>query len=731
MNKRYRVPLFPAIMLTILFLGITIATTSTQAQVFLTFRVDMSEEIAEGNFDIDENQVEIRGPLNEWSGGVDWRLEPSAENDSIYVAEFEFADSEIDSTISFKFYAIGGSEWESDIRNREYTITDEEFQTLPLALFNTPYWLYVTFLVDMEQAVEDGQLDIEKDSVAMRGTFQPLAGDDLEWGGNRFILEPVDDSEYEYLYGITIQFHYPLTANREIAWKFVIVGEDIDTVWESISNRTWPLGREVEQELPMFSWNVVLPPPDIGDPFDVTFMVDMEEPISTGEFDPEEDRLAMRGTFQPYAGDTQEWSGSRFALEPVDYNDKDHVYGITITFDGAAAGMQIAWKFVSVAEGKPTNWEGSGMPNRTWVLTGDSEETQVLPLFKWGVPFGQSTANVTFRADMRIQLLVGHYQPENGDYVVVTGPFNNWGNSDIMTEDPDREGFYDLQLPILGAEGDSIEYKFRIRAGDNRPVTNNGYEYDDNRIFVFTGDDMVLARRFWSDVDFENSLQREVVITFLLDRTLVEDEDGEYLEGELYMAGMHFPMFWLWDYPEEDRSHLLMQPSADFEDHYELTVTFPPGTYENVSYTYAVHTGGDTFVTESGFRENRIFPIPDDQDTIYVMEAPWGDWETTGEIVVSSEPYLADLPEAVMLDQNYPNPFNPSTAIRYHIPADTHVRLVVYDLLGRRVSTLIDDQVMAGSHRVVFDGTRLASGSYIYRLQAGDETVIRLMMLVK
>ncbi len=727
MEKRYRLPL----LLTLLLLGLTLFAGTAHAQVFLTFSVDMSEEMLAGDFDPETDLVEIRGPFNGWSGGPDWRLEPSAENDSIYVAEFEFDEIEIDSTIRFKFYAIGGNGWESDISNREYTITSEEFQVLPLALYNTPYWLYVTFLVDMEQAVDDGLLDVEKDSVAMRGTFQPLAGDSLTWGGNRFILNPVDDDELHYLYGITVQFNYAEATGEEIAWKFVIVGEDISTVWENISNRTWTLGRDTEQELPLFTWNVTLLPPELGDPFDVTFLVDMAEPIASGEFDPEVNRLAMRGTFQPFAGDNREWAGSSFELEPVDYNDLEYVYGITITFDGNAAGVEIAWKFVSVTEDAPTNWEGSGMPNRTWTLIGDSEETQVLPLFTWGVPLGQSTVNVTFRADMRIQLLVGHYAPEQGDYVVVTGPFNGWGNSDIMTEDPDREGFYDLELPILGAEGDSIEYKFRIRAGDNRPVTNNGYEYDDNRIFVFTGDDMVLDRRFWSDVDFENSLQREVVITFLLDRTLVTDDDGDLIEGDLYMAGMHFPMFWLWDYPEEDRSHLLMQPSDQFEDHYELTVTFPVGTFENVSYTYAVHTGGDNFTTESGFRENRVFPVPDDMDTIVVREAPWGEWQTTGEIVVSSEPIHADLPQTIMLDQNYPNPFNPATVINYHLPADTDVRLVVYDVLGRRVATLVDEHMKAGSHQVAFDGTRLASGSYIYRLQAGDHTITRLMMLVK
>lgn len=89
------------------------------------------------------------------------------------------------------------------------------------------------------------------------------------------------------------------------------------------------------------------------------------------------------------------------------------------------------------------------------------------------------------------------------------------------------------------------------------------------------------------------------------------------------------------------------------------------------------------------------------------------------------------LPNEFHLGQNYPNPFNPSTAIRYSIPRQAHVRLTVYALTGELLCTLIDEEQVAGSHEVVFNAASFASGMYVYRLTAGGNTQIRKMMLIK
>ncbi|MEN9839403.1 MAG: hypothetical protein RL177_882, partial [Bacteroidota bacterium] len=92
---------------------------------------------------------------------------------------------------------------------------------------------------------------------------------------------------------------------------------------------------------------------------------------------------------------------------------------------------------------------------------------------------------------------------------------------------------------------------------------------------------------------------------------------------------------------------------------------------------------------------------------------------------------FTDIPEEVTLSQNYPNPFNPSTTITYTVPEEMRVRLDVYDILGRRVATLVDQSQNAGRYQVQFDMTRYASGVYLYRIVTGESTLVKKMTLIK
>ncbi len=97
---------------------------------------------------------------------------------------------------------------------------------------------------------------------------------------------------------------------------------------------------------------------------------------------------------------------------------------------------------------------------------------------------------------------------------------------------------------------------------------------------------------------------------------------------------------------------------------------------------------------------------------------------------------VEELPGRVTLGQNFPNPFNPSTTISFAVPQAAHVSLEVYDLAGRRVRTLIDGELPAATHQVVWDGRgdanrRVASGTYYYRLNVDGEMLTRKMTLVK
>lgn len=91
-----------------------------------------------------------------------------------------------------------------------------------------------------------------------------------------------------------------------------------------------------------------------------------------------------------------------------------------------------------------------------------------------------------------------------------------------------------------------------------------------------------------------------------------------------------------------------------------------------------------------------------------------------------------DLPMEFSLSQNFPNPFNPSTTIRYTLPEAVPVRVEVFNILGQRVATLVNEPLQeAGYYAVTFDGQRLASGVYMYRIQAGSYTQTHKMTLIK
>jgi hypothetical protein len=89
------------------------------------------------------------------------------------------------------------------------------------------------------------------------------------------------------------------------------------------------------------------------------------------------------------------------------------------------------------------------------------------------------------------------------------------------------------------------------------------------------------------------------------------------------------------------------------------------------------------------------------------------------------------LPSKFYLEQNYPNPFNPSTVISYQLPVTSDVTLKVYDILGREVATLVDEMKSAGSCEVKFDASKLSSGIYFYKIQAGSYTETRKLVLMK
>jgi hypothetical protein len=114
------------------------------------------------------------------------------------------------------------------------------------------------------------------------------------------------------------------------------------------------------------------------------------------------------------------------------------------------------------------------------------------------------------------------------------------------------------------------------------------------------------------------------------------------------------------------------------------------------------------------------------QDAAKAVDKIWNDF---GYEITSISP--RQTPLTYRLEINYPNPFNPSTIIKFSLPEASNVQLTVYNTIGQKVKTLVNQTMNAGSHSVQFDGTGLPSGVYIYRLKAEEFSKSRKMLLVK
>ncbi len=145
-------------------------------------------------------------------------------------------------------------------------------------------------------------------------------------------------------------------------------------------------------------------------------------------------------------------------------------------------------------------------------------------------------------------------------------------------------------------------------------------------------------------------------------------------------------------------------------------------------------------VTSFPFRQpERVFYNPFDQGELWISTFGAGMMMSSITATsVAAGPNPVAIPAQVRLLPNYPNPFNPSTIIRYTIEGSrlqvsgvSNVRLVIYDVLGREVATLVNEKQSPGPYEVKFDGGNLSSGAYYYRLTAGNVTETRPMILMK
>jgi hypothetical protein len=152
-----------------------------------------------------------------------------------------------------------------------------------------------------------------------------------------------------------------------------------------------------------------------------------------------------------------------------------------------------------------------------------------------------------------------------------------------------------------------------------------------------------------------------------------------------------------WNQP----SHLAISPSGADSIFTKVIAGYKNGGGDDCLAVYSLGNGGNTYASRL--------------------------CQTTTGIGTSNN----EVPKVYSLSQNYPNPFNPTTVINYSIPFAGQVKLVVYDINGKEVATLVNNQKQAGSYSANFDATNLSSGVYFYKITAGNFVDTKKMALVK
>ncbi|MCH8566869.1 MAG: T9SS type A sorting domain-containing protein [Balneolales bacterium] len=491
-----------------------------EAERDVVFSVDMSAQIQFGNYNPEVNTVNVAGSFSGWS---DVAMTASDEDSNIYEVSIPIIGPE--QQVQFYKFKIDNAFELDGLPDREFVLGPaNEQQVLDTVFYdNVPFeaeFRDVVFSVDMSVQQALGFFDPELDDVYLRGEFVD--------GGFEAAGEIMTASGDGLVYSVT--FSVEGNTGSEVEFKyFVETGDSRDYPndgWEILNgeglNRILTLGPDgVEQVLDtvLFS-NQELPPVR-----DVVFSVDMSVQQALGNFNPDEDPVYVRGSFN-------DWG----AIEMIQGDEL--VYSVIVSVEGAE-DAEVAYKFFAGDLADDSNYEGDVGPggNRLLIL-GPADVEQVLEtvFFNNNDVFPPSR-NVTFSVDMSVQAN-GPFEPESGDRVFVRGDFNYFGLNDELFPVETGSLVYEVSRNVFGDEDQTLGYKFFVQTAGDREYPNDGWELlngDPNLNRSLTlgpaDTDQVLDTVFFNDDD------GSVFVTVWPGDT---NNDGEVNEADVLPLGIYW-----------------------------------------------------------------------------------------------------------------------------------------------------------------------------------------------
>lgn len=591
---------------------------------------------------------------------------------------------------------------------------------------------------------------------------------------------------------------FKMTAGDTLNYKFW-AGVDTETPlvngseqgWESGDNNQFILSSDAAADtvLPL-QWFETRAAPFTTESDSVTvfFRVNVGAQLQVGDFDPETDKVGVRGNGAFFAAD---WGTGNFLSEGAT-NGKNLFYeGIVRAQKDSVAAIDgsINYKFV-IESGGDVTWESQ--PDRPITIPA-ADTTVHWVYFSDTRPSDQDILNTNLNFEVNVGILEGlGFFNSSIDTVFVRGTFNAWSEDNQMAFNSFSGNYEASNLPFTTVAETQVAYKYYVKWDASRDdeesenflsgITHDGSGWEepgvtggaDRTFSIEDVADQPVRSENYNGVAPEALLTSNnvdggaITVTFSIDMSAAEENEAQPFlpaSDSVYLF-VDTPFFALTNgiTVPGDNGENFINTSADEKERLRFTDEDADGVYEldleltlptlnhigfRIAYGEPTSEDGSLFANGGGFAAGRrhyqyVQPMIDANLDVtwpasFTMETlDWQatnlDWETPPDYtqMTTSSEEESGVAEVFSLDQNYPNPFNPTTNISFNLPNASNVTLAVYNLLGQRVATLINGKTMTnGVHSVAFDARALSSGVYIYRLEAGSFVSNKRMTLIK
>ena len=680
----------------------------------ITFRVDMTAQVQNGNFDPTVHKVFVSGTFNGWNATGN---EMDLESGNIYATTLVDFEGDEGNSLFYKFLfdTTPDATWEND-PNRELILgPDGEAQVIPTVFFNNVEPIAVrsvVFRVDMSFQIAAGNFDPENDVISVAGTF-------TDPGWIQLPMFQVFDNPN--LYRLTIDVTG--AEGTEIEYKFVLNG-DFELPGPD-NNRTVNLGPGNElQLLPIVRYNdeygVVIDGRQgwrsLGIPANIS-AASFLNPIWTqgvpGSDFPGSEAAPAQASVIGWNPETQAWV-------PAPTLEQNSVPGLGLAvyvYDRNTFGVPESAVWPKVLSLQAPEFEApvtmdliSPLPSHLALLANPFFEA-----ISWNAV--TKSANILPEAIWIMDSSLGI----EGDWATyldlpaggVIAPFQGFIIQNDLTIGPREVVFTEASKTSNAA------------TFFNAPQVDALVRLQLNHEDFQTGT--------WIRISEEGSLQRSIRDAILLGPMNANymvvgsvKEDGTAMSIGTFPSQEQHVEFPLFLETTESGQFSFTVSSFDVVSDWNLQLVDTwTGTSVQITpdleYTFEFEANAAVALNEQNLPRNPGAVIKNEGSPRFVVIA------STATTSVPTH----ELPQFVALNQNYPNPFNPTTQISYDLPASAEVRLEVFNIQGQRVATLVNAAQTAGTHTVTFDASNLASGVYLYRLQVGTQVLTKKMTLVK